>query len=194
MVALGNPFGLGESVSSGILSSKRRAVPKENEELRMENWLQTDALINPGNSGGPLVDLRGDLIGINVAIYQGAQGIGFAIPIKEVREALADVFNPETASRWFGAHVSVTPPLVVKKIDPDSPAEEAGLKVGDDDSVGQRQAGRRLHRVQPDAAREPENDVRLVSGARQRKFRTFMCGCCPLRSCSGSGSAWICRN
>jgi serine protease Do len=132
VVALGNPFGLGESVSKGILSSKRRAVPKENEELRMENWLQTDALINPGNSGGPLVNLRGDLIGINVAIYQGAQGIGFAIPVTEVREALADVFNPETASRWFGAHVSVTPPLVIKKIDSDSPAEEAGLKVGDD--------------------------------------------------------------
>ncbi len=116
----------------GILSSKQRAVPKENEELKMENWLQTDALINPGNSGGPLVDLKGDLIGLNVAIYQGAQGIGFAIPVNEVREALADIFNPETASRWFGAHVSVTPPLVVKKVDPDSPAEEAGLKIGDD--------------------------------------------------------------
>jgi serine protease Do len=98
----------------------------------MENWLQTDASINPGNSGGPLVDLRGNLIGINVAIYQGAQGIGFAIPITDVRDALADVFNPETAKRWFGAHVSVTPPLVIKKIDPDSPAEEAGLKIGDD--------------------------------------------------------------
>ncbi|HUD48749.1 MAG TPA: trypsin-like peptidase domain-containing protein [Candidatus Baltobacteraceae bacterium] len=132
VVALGNPFGLGESVSKGILSSKRRAVPKENEELRMENWLQTDASINPGNSGGPLVDLRGDLIGINVAVYQGAQGIGFAIPVTDVREALADVFNPETASRWFGAHVSVTPPLVIKKVDPESPAEQAGLKIGDD--------------------------------------------------------------
>ena len=134
VVALGNPFGLGESVSRGILSSKQRAVPKENEELRMENWLQTDALINPGNSGGPLVDLKGNLIGINVAIYQGAQGIGFAIPVTEVREALSDVFNPETAlrPRWFGAHVSVSPPLVIKKVDPDSPAEQAGLKIGDD--------------------------------------------------------------
>jgi S1-C subfamily serine protease len=131
VIALGNPFGLGESVSRGILSSKRRAAPKEDADLRMENWLQTDALINPGNSGGPLVDLRGELIGINVAIYQGAQGIGFAIPIMDVREALGDVFNPETASRWFGAHESLTPPLVVKKIDAGSPAEESGLKVGD---------------------------------------------------------------
>jgi S1-C subfamily serine protease len=131
VVALGNPFGLGESVSRGILSSKRRAAPKENEDLKMENWLQTDALINPGNSGGPLVDLRGEMIGINVAIYQGAQGIGFAIPVMDVREALSEVFNPETASRWFGAHVSVAPPLLVKKIDPGSPAEVAGLEVGD---------------------------------------------------------------
>jgi S1-C subfamily serine protease len=131
VVALGNPFGLGESVSKGILSSKRRSAPKENEDLSMENWLQTDALINPGNSGGPLIDLRGEMIGINVAILQGAQGIGFAIPIKEVRQALGDIFNPETASRWFGAHLTIATPLRVEKIDPQSPAGKAGLKVGD---------------------------------------------------------------
>jgi serine protease Do len=131
VLALGNPFGLGESVTKGILSSKRRAAPKENEDLQMENWLQTDALINPGNSGGPLVDLRGELIGINNAILESAQGIGFAIPIKEVRQALGEIFNPETAARWFGAQVSVDSPLVVRKIEPRSPAEEAGLKEGD---------------------------------------------------------------
>jgi serine protease Do len=131
VLALGNPFGLGESVTKGILSSKRREVPKENENLQMANWLQTDALINPGNSGGPLVNLRGELIGINNAILEGAQGIGFAIPIKEVRQALGEIFNPETASRWFGAQVSVAAPLVVRKIKPHSPAEEAGLRAGD---------------------------------------------------------------
>ncbi len=131
VLALGNPFGLGESVTKGILSSKRRAAPRENEELQMANWLQTDALINPGNSGGPLVDLRGELIGINNAILAGAQGIGFAIPIKEVRQALGEIFNAETASRWFGAHVSVDMPLVVRNIEPASPAQQAGLKPGD---------------------------------------------------------------
>jgi serine protease Do len=131
VLALGNPFGLGESVTKGILSSKRREAPKENENLQMANWLQTDALINPGNSGGPLVNLRGELIGINNAILQGAQGIGFAIPIKEVRQALGEIFNPETASRWFGAQVSVETPLIVRNIEPHSPAEDAGLKAGD---------------------------------------------------------------
>ncbi len=131
VLALGNPFGLGDSVSKGILSSKRRAVPRENQNLRMENWLQTDALINPGNSGGPLVDLRGEMIGINVAILQGAQGIGFAIPIKEVRQALGEIFNPETASRWFGARTSVASPLWVRSIEPGSPAAQAGLQSGD---------------------------------------------------------------
>lgn len=131
VLALGNPFGLGESVSRGILSSKSRAPAKADQDLSMENWLQTDALINPGNSGGPLIDLRGELIGINVAILEGAQGIGFAIPIKEVREALGEMFNPETASRWFGARVGVDSPLVVEAVDTDSPADKAGLKKGD---------------------------------------------------------------
>ncbi len=131
VLALGNPFGLGESVSRGILSSKSRAPAKANQDLSMENWLQTDALINPGNSGGPLIDLHGDLIGINVAILEGAQGIGFAIPIKEVRLALNQMFNPETASRWFGARVGVDWPLVVRVVEPASPAAQAGLQTGD---------------------------------------------------------------
>ena len=88
-------------------------------------------MINPGNSGGPLVNLRGELIGINNAILEAAQGIGFAIPIKEVRQALGEIFNPETAARWFGAQVSVDAPLTVRSIESHSPAEEADLKLGD---------------------------------------------------------------
>ncbi|HWD20374.1 MAG TPA: trypsin-like peptidase domain-containing protein [Verrucomicrobiae bacterium] len=131
VIALGNPFGLGVSVSKGILSSKRRAAPKENEELTRDNWLQTDALINPGNSGGPLINLHGDMIGVNVAIMEGAQGIGFAIPIKEVRQALGEIFVPETASRWFGARVRAAAPLTVESVEAGGPADRAGLKVGD---------------------------------------------------------------
>lgn len=135
VLALGNPFGLGGSVSRGILSAKRRMAPKEGEPLNVPNWLQTDASINPGNSGGPLINLRGELIGLNVAIAAQGQGIGFAIPIKQLREAVADIFTPERSvnhPRWFGAKITLgSTPLVVAGIDKNSPAEKAGLRVGD---------------------------------------------------------------
>ncbi len=132
VIALENPFGLGGSVSRGILSSKQRAAPKGNEDLGQDNWLQTDASINPGNSGGPLINLQGDLIGVNVAILQGAQGIGFAIPIKDVRQAVAELFSPETASRWLGAQIRPGEmPLVIDFIETNSPAHHAGFHIGD---------------------------------------------------------------
>jgi S1-C subfamily serine protease len=136
--ALGNPFGLGGSVTRGILSSKSRVLPKEGEPLDIPNWLQTDAPINMGNSGGPLVNLRGELIGINVAVLNQveghqAQGIGFAIPIRRVLEALSNILPTEyVKSYWFGARVKVgTTPLVISNVQAQSPAGKAGLKVGD---------------------------------------------------------------
>jgi serine protease Do len=139
VLALGNPFGLGGSVTRGILSSKSRVLPKEDEPLDIPNWLQTDAPINMGNSGGPLVNLRGELIGINVAVLnevmgQRAQGIGFAIPIRRVLEALSDIFPTEYVKPyWFGARVKVgTTPLVITSVQAQSPAGKAGLKAGDD--------------------------------------------------------------
>ncbi len=138
VLALGNPFGLGGSVTRGILSSKSRAMPKEGASLNIPNWLQTDAPINPGNSGGPLVDLRGELIGINVAVVnevggEPAQGLGFAIPIRLVEESLSSIIPTEfVKSYWFGARVRVgTCPLVVTAVQPESPAGRAGLKPGD---------------------------------------------------------------
>jgi S1-C subfamily serine protease len=133
VLALGNPFGLGVSVSRGILSSKSRRPPAENEPLDMPDWLQTDAAINPGNSGGPLLNLRGELIGLNVAIYREGQGIGFAVPVKRIAAALAEIYSPEWLEKmWFGARLRPgTQPLVVMSVQADSPAEDAGLRVGD---------------------------------------------------------------
>jgi serine protease Do len=135
VLALGNPFGLGGSVSRGILSSKSRSAPKENDQLDIPNWLQTDASINPGNSGGPLVNLRGELIGVNVAILSKAQGIGFAIPIKQVNLGLWEILTPEHSAKglWFGARLKVgSTPLSIAVVQPQSPAEKAGLKPGDE--------------------------------------------------------------
>ena len=133
VIALGNPFGLGGSVSKGILSSKSRRPPAENEPLEVEDWLQTDAAINPGNSGGPLINLRGDLIGVSVAVYREGQGIGFAIPTRRVTAALAEMYSPETLeSLWFGARVRPGAfPLTVTSVQPESPAGRAGVRAGD---------------------------------------------------------------
>ena len=132
VLALGNPFGLGGSVSKGILSSKTRRPPTESGPLDVADWLQTDAAINPGNSGGPLVNLNGDLIGINVAVLNQAQGIGFAIPARRVSEKLGEIYSPELDGMWFGARVRPgSTPLQVTTVQVESPAGKAGLRAGD---------------------------------------------------------------
>jgi len=133
VLALGNPFNLGGSVSRGILSSKARVESRGDEPLNLHNCLQTDASINPGNSGGPLVDLRGDLIGLNAVILPNAQGIGFAVPVTQIDAALSRLITPEAVAQlWFGARVKPhnTPPQIVS-IQPGSPASIAGLSPGD---------------------------------------------------------------
>ena len=131
VLALGNPFGLGGSVSQGILSSKNRRGPLAEVAPAVQEWLQTDAAINPGNSGGPLVNLDGDLIGLNSAVGEG-QGISFAIPVKQVRMALAELLSPETTDfLWFGARVlSDGEGVKIDFVQPGSPADQAGLQVG----------------------------------------------------------------
>jgi S1-C subfamily serine protease len=133
VLALGNPFGLGGTVTKGILSSKSRRPPSDELPLDVQDWLQTDAAINPGNSGGPLINIRGELIGLNVAVLREGHGIGFAIPVKMVSEALAGFFSPEvTGSLWLGVHLkAVTGAIAVEFEQSGSPAEKGGLSVGD---------------------------------------------------------------
>jgi S1-C subfamily serine protease len=138
VIALGNPFGLGGSVTKGILSSKNRRPSTGDEPLDVQDWLQTDAAINPGNSGGPLVNLRSELIGLNVAVYrenggERGYGVGFSIPVKQVSAALSRFFTPEvTDSLWFGAQFkSGARALEIGAVQPGSPAAKAGLAAGD---------------------------------------------------------------
>jgi serine protease Do len=139
VMAVGQPFGQGHSVSHGIISAKERDAP----DFVLARYLQTDAPINPGNSGGPLVNLKGEVIGINNAIYQGAQGIGFAIPINLVKKVLDQLRTKGTVSRgYIGVLVNDMTPEIAEKfglskdlhapfvthVYPGEPADKAGLK------------------------------------------------------------------
>jgi len=145
VVAIGNPFGLSRTVTMGVLSAVGRTVPSESGERLFTDFLQTDASINPGNSGGPLVNILGEVIGINTAIVSGANGIGFAIPADRARRVVADLLRyGELRPVWSGARlVTVDEELarryrlpvqhgaLVRKVYPGSPAASAGLREND---------------------------------------------------------------
>jgi Do/DeqQ family serine protease len=141
-IAIGNPFGLDQTVTVGVVSATARA---DVGIATYENFIQTDASINPGNSGGPLVNLRGEVIGINTAIVAAGHGIGFAIPANMVKRVTAQIVERGKVTRgWLG--VSVQPlsrelaeslglhdmrGAVVARVYPDSPAAAVGLAQND---------------------------------------------------------------
>ena len=131
VITLGNPYGLEHSVSQGVLSAINRALGVTGEPFN--DMLQTDAAINPGNSGGPLINLDGNVIGINQAIRSDAQGIGFAIPAKRLEAFLACWLLPETfGNSWLGLSCDGMAAGGVRiKVDEGSPAAKAGLSDGD---------------------------------------------------------------
>ena len=143
VVAIGNPFGFSHTVTTGVISALNRSV--RSEDMVFHDFIQIDASINPGNSGGPLLNINGDLIGINTAIYAKAQGIGFAIPINKAKKIIADLIEfGEVIQAWIGIGVQnldqklagyLNVPdkkgVVVITVEPHSPAREAGLKEGD---------------------------------------------------------------
>jgi serine protease Do len=141
VIAIGNPFGLGQTVTAGIASAKGRIIGAG----AYDDFIQTDASINPGNSGGPLLNLHGEVIGINTAIVATGQGISFAIPINLAKEVLAQLREKGQMTRGFlGIQVEqVAPELaqsfglkrsrgaVVAYVEPESPGAWAGIQEGD---------------------------------------------------------------
>src|SRR5207302_10431758 len=102
VITIGNAFGYENTVSVGIISALHRDVTLSDDQV-YRNLIQTDACINPGNSGGPLINIDGELIGVNVAVRAGAQGIGFALPIDEVKHVAAELLSTRRmASTWHG--------------------------------------------------------------------------------------------
>lgn len=142
-IAIGNPYGLNRTVTLGIVSALNRTIVEPNG-VRLENLIQTDAAINPGNSGGPLINIKGEVIGINTAIKSDAQGIGFAIPINKAKQ-IADKLIKEgkITYPWIGIRgYAITPDMldyikfpvnkgvVIAEVVPGGPADKAGLKGG----------------------------------------------------------------
>jgi len=146
VIAIGNPYGLQQTVTMGVVSAKGRSIPTGIEGHIYRNFIQTDTAINPGNSGGPLLNIKGEVVGINTAIIPYAQGIGFAIPINMAKRNIDDLINLGKVRRsWLGVYIQeVTPEIaeqfglpedakgvLVGDVIKDSPAEEAGIKRGD---------------------------------------------------------------
>lgn len=144
VVAIGNPYGLDHTVTVGVISAKGR--PLFVESTMYQNLLQTDAAINPGNSGGPMLNLRGEVIGINTAINASAQGIGFAIPSSTVLDVLSELESGVERTRpWIGVNMSpmsremiqyfnvqgIDSGVIVYSVESGAPADKAGIRRGD---------------------------------------------------------------
>ncbi len=142
VVAIGNPYGLHDTFSFGVISGLNR----ENVNIsRYEDFIQTDASINPGNSGGPLLNIRGEVIGINTAIINYAQNIGFAIPVNVVKNVIQQIIENGSVSRgWLGVGIEFIPEnvaqdanikkgdgVLVNSVFEGQPASKAGIQVGD---------------------------------------------------------------
>jgi len=141
VVAIGNPFGLEHTVTAGIVSAKGRIIGAG----PYDQFIQTDASINPGNSGGPLLNLKGEVVGINTAIVSGGQGIGFAIPVNVAKDMLAQLKSKGKVARgWLGVVIQKMTPEIAKSfgmkesegalvadVMDQSPADKAGIKRGD---------------------------------------------------------------
>ncbi|MGC1246012.1 MAG: PDZ domain-containing protein, partial [Spirulinaceae cyanobacterium] len=152
-IAIGNPLGLNNTVTTGIISATGRSSSQVGVADKRVDFVQTDAAINPGNSGGPLLNQNGEVIGINTAIFRDAQGIGFAIPINTAKD-IADQLvakgkvehpylgiqmvdlNPEikeniNSNPQNGFRVEAQEGVIIAGIVPNSPAAQAGLQTGD---------------------------------------------------------------
>ena len=143
VIAIGNPFGFSNTVTTGVISATNRSV--RTDDMVYHDFIQTDASINPGNSGGPLLNINGELVGINTAIYAKAHGIGFAIPINTAKRIISDLIRyGEVIPAWIGITIqdidedlarylkaSAINGVLVKKAEPVGPARKAGIREGD---------------------------------------------------------------
>ncbi|MCW8829523.1 MAG: Do family serine endopeptidase [Gammaproteobacteria bacterium] len=183
VLAIGNPFGVGQTVTQGIISATGRSELGINT---FENFIQTDAAINPGNSGGALITARGELIGINTAIFSqsgGSEGIGFAIPVSLAKVSMAQIIEKGYVSRgWLGVEIQALSPelavsfglkgekgVIIAGILRNGPADQAGLEPGDIILQLNGQNIENVHSALNAIAQTPPGDSIAVTGVRNKK-------------------------
>ena len=196
VVAIGNPLGFESTVTAGVVSALGRSLRARTGRL-IDDVIQTDAALNPGNSGGPLVSSRGEVIGVNTAIIQGAQGICFAVAANTAKFVLGELVRHGRVRRAYigiSAQQTVDPAPAAARgrswrkrsaatiiaSEPGSPANRAGLLTGDMIVSARRRAGHRRGRPDPPAHRRAD---------RARRSRSTCCG-----SASRARSLWCRRN
>jgi serine protease Do len=183
VLAVGNPFGLSHTVTQGIISAKGRVIGAG----PYDNFLQTDASINPGNSGGPLVNLNGEVVGINTAILASGQGIGFATPSNLAKTVIQQLKDKGKVTRgMLGVQVqNVTPELaksfglaepkgaLVAEVNPGTPAEKAGLQRGDIITEFNGHPINEMNELPRQVAETPPGSAATVKVLREGKEKTF---------------------
>jgi serine protease Do len=183
VVAVGSPFGLEQTVTAGIVSAKGRAIGSG----PYDDFIQTDASINPGNSGGPLVNLNGEVVGINTAIIAHGQGIGFAIPIDMATKIVAQLKdNGEVTRGWLGVNIQDlkgelaeyygakhSEGVLVTEVVPGNPADKAGIKAKDIITAVNGEKVKTSRELTAKAATLPVGEGTKITVVRDGQEKTF---------------------
>ncbi|MEM6753444.1 MAG: HhoA/HhoB/HtrA family serine endopeptidase [Cyanobacteria bacterium P01_C01_bin.38] len=192
-IAIGNPLGLDNTVTIGIISATDRTSAQVGVPDKRVSFIQTDAAINPGNSGGPLLNSQGEVIGVNTAIRADAQGLGFAIPIETAARIADELFTKGKVQHPFlGIEmVDLTPTkkkqlsqetsfelnqetgILVRRVTDDSPAKEAGLRPGDIIEKVNKQPVKSSAQVQKFVESSTVGDILQIQVKREGKLQTF---------------------
>jgi len=194
VIAVGNAYGYEHTVTKGIVSALHRTV-QVSDTQQYEDLIQTDASINPGNSGGPLLNIDGEMIGVNVAVRAGAQGIGFAIPIDKVLTVVAQLMSTRRVDNtWHGLETAEgnASGVVIANVESDSPASKGGFHAGDVITrVGTQSVTRPLDLERALLERQPGEEVEVSVQRDQQPVKlSFILASLPNRKNTPEEKSW----